>query len=165
MKLGSKLKYLDSYNIVKNAVDDPLTIAKLDFFIYVAGLLEPYLKCCQSDQPMVLFIYFDLKKLVTCLLKLSVKAEVIDNYRTSFNLANINLDKKNNFHEPDNMTLGFASEKTLKDLKKDDVIEDSDAKQFRLDFRTFLTQMMKKLFERSPLKQAVFQYCRILIPK
>ena len=31
------------------------------------------------------------------------------------------------------MTIGFASEKTLKDLKKDDVIEDSDAKQFWLD--------------------------------
>ena len=44
-----------------------------------------------------------------------------------------------------NMTIGFASEKTLKDLKKDDVIEDSDAKQFQLDCRT-LTQMMKKLF-------------------
>ena len=43
-----------------------------------------------------------------------------------------------------NMTIGFASEKTLKDLKKD-VIEDSDAKQFQLDYRT-LTQMMKKLF-------------------
>ena len=153
----------DSYNIVKDVVDDPLIVVKLEFFIYVAGLLEPYLKSYQSDQPMVRFIYFDLKKLVTWLLKLFVKAEVIDNCKT-FDLANIDLDKKSNFHEPDNMTLGFASEKTLKDLKKDDVIEDSDAKQFQLDFRTFLTQMMKKLFERSPLK-AVVQYCRILIPK
>ena len=54
--------------------------------------------------------------------------------------------------------------KTLKDLKKDDVIEDSDAKQFRLDCRT-LTQMMKKLFARSSLKQAVFRYCRIFDPE
>ena len=153
----------DSYNIVKDVVDDPLIVVKLEFFIYVAGLLEPYLKSYQSDQPMVPFMYFDLKKLVTCLLKLFVKAEVIDNCKT-FDLANIDLDKKSNFHEPDNMTLGFASEKTLKDLKKDDVIEDSDAKQFRLDCRT-LTQMMTKLFERSPLKQAVVRYCRIFDPK
>ena len=116
-----------SYNIVKDAVDDPLTVAKLEFFIYVAGLLEPYLKSYQPDQPKVLFIYFDLKKLVTCLLKLSVKAEVIDNCKT-FDLVNIDLDKKSNFREPNNITLGFPSEKTLKDLKKDDVIEDSDAK-------------------------------------
>ena len=46
------------------------------------------------------------------------------------------------------MTLGFASEKTLKDLKKDDGIEESDAKHFRLDCRTFLTQMMKKIIEK-----------------
>ena len=76
---------------------------------------------------MVPFIYFDLKKLVTCLLKLFVKAEVINNCKT-FNLANIDLDKKSNFHEPNSMTLGFTSEKTLKDLKKDDAIEGSDAK-------------------------------------
>ena len=127
----------DSYNIVKDAVDDPLTVVKSEFFIYVAGLLEPYRKSYQSDQPMVPFIYFDLQKLVTCLLKLFVKLEIIDSCKTSFDLANIDLDKKSNFHEPNNMTLGFASEKTLKDLKKDDVIEDSDAKQFRLDCRTF----------------------------
>ena len=128
-------------------------------------MLEPNIKSYQSDQPIVPFIYFDFKKLVTCLLKLFVKADVIDNCKTSFDLANIDLDKKNNFHEPNNMTLGFASEKTLKDLKKEDVIEDSDAKQFALDCRNFLTQMMKKLFERSPLKQAVLQYCRIFDPK
>ena len=63
------------------------------------------------------------------------------------------------------MTLGFASEKKLKDLKKDHVIEDSDAKQFRLDCRNFLAQMMKKLYERSPLKQAAVRYCRIFDPK
>ena len=78
---------------------------------------------------------------MTCLLILFVKAEVIDNCKTSFDLANIDLDKKNNFHEPNNMTLGFASEK---DLKKEDVIEDSDAKEFALDCRNFFTQMMKK---------------------
>ena len=86
------------------------------------------------------------------------KTEVIDNCKTSLDLANIDLGKKSNFHEPNNMILGFA-------LKKDHVIEDSDAKEFRLDCRTFLAQMMKKLFERSPLKQAVVRYCRIFDPK
>ena len=36
-----------------------------------------------------------------------------------------------------------------------------DTKQFWLDCRTFLTQMMKEVFERSPLKQTIVQYCRI----
>ena len=114
---------------------------------------------------MVPFIYFNLKKLVICLLKLFVKAEVIDNCKTPFDLTNIDLDKKSNFHELNNMTRGFASEKILKGLKKEDVFEDSDAKQFRLDCRTFLTQTMKRLFERSPLKQAAVQYYKIFDPK
>ena len=58
------------------------------------------------------------------------KVEVIDNCKTSLDLGNIDLNKKNNFHGPNNMALGFASGNTLKDLKKDDVIEDSDVKQF-----------------------------------
>ena len=66
----TKSKQPNSYNIVKDAVNDPLTAVKLEFVIYVAGLLGPYLKSYQSDQPMVPFIYFDLKRLVTCLLKL-----------------------------------------------------------------------------------------------
>ena len=97
VKFWKKQSECDSYN-VKDAVDDSLTVAKLGFFIYVAGLLEPYLKSYQSDQQMVPFIYFDLKKLVTCLLKLFVKAEVINNCKTSFGLANTDLDKKSNFH-------------------------------------------------------------------
>ena len=50
-------------------------------------------------------------------------------------------------------------------MKEDDGIQDSDAKQFRLGCRTFLAQMMKKLFERSLFKQAVVRYCRIFDPK
>ena len=129
----SKQAKCDSYNIVKDAVDDPLTVVKSEFFIYVAGLLEPYRKSYQSDQPMVPFIYFDLQKLVTCLLKLFVKPEIIDSCKTSFDLANIDLDKKSNFHEPNNMAQRFASEETLKDLgkkKENDVIEDSELNSF-----------------------------------
>ena len=66
---------------------------------------------------MALFSYFDLKQLFTCLLELFVEAELIDNHKT-FDLTNIDLDKNINFHEPKNMTLGFASEKTLKGFKK-----------------------------------------------
>ena len=38
-------------------------------------------------------------------------------------------------------------------------------KQFPVDCKTFLTKIIKKMFERSPLKQAVVQYCRIFDPK
>ena len=40
----SKQPKCDSYNLVKDAVNDPLTVAKLEFFIQIVGLLEAYLK-------------------------------------------------------------------------------------------------------------------------
>ena len=59
-------------------------------------MIEPYLKSYQSDQSMVPSNYFDLKKLVICLLKLLklVKAVVVDNCKTSVDLANIDLIKR-----------------------------------------------------------------------
>ena len=38
-----------SYDVVVKAVNDQLTVAKLSLFIYVAGILEPYLKKYQTD--------------------------------------------------------------------------------------------------------------------
>ena len=64
---------------------------------------------------------------------------------------NIGLDKKSNFHEPNNITLGFDSGKTLKDMKKDDFIEDSGDKQFPLDCKTFLTKIIKKKCSKGAL--------------
>ena len=38
------------------AVNDQLTVAKLSLFIYVAGILKPYLKKYQTDMPMIPYI-------------------------------------------------------------------------------------------------------------
>ena len=46
---------------------------------------------------MVPSYYFYLKKLVTCLLKLFVKVAVVDNCKTSVDLANIDLIKRATF--------------------------------------------------------------------
>ena len=53
-----------SYANVKAAVEDPITGAKLTFFNFVAGILQPILVKYQSDKPMVPYIYLDLLKLL-----------------------------------------------------------------------------------------------------
>ena len=42
-----------SYANVKAAVEDPMTPAKLMFFSFVGGILQPILVKYQSDKPMV----------------------------------------------------------------------------------------------------------------
>ena len=53
----SKQPTCKNYGNVCDAVQDPFMVSKLKFFSFACGLVEPYLKLFQSDQPMVPFIY------------------------------------------------------------------------------------------------------------
>ena len=53
---------------VKNALPDELTVAKLEYFKFVAAKLQPFLEAYQSDHPLVPFMYHDLKRLVKTLM-------------------------------------------------------------------------------------------------
>ena len=63
--LQSKRPKCKSYDNVKNAANDNLMAAKLELFSYIAGILQPFFKSYQSDDPMLPFLYFDLKSLVS----------------------------------------------------------------------------------------------------
>ena len=71
---------------VQKAVHDPTTVLKLEFFSFIAGLLEPYLLAYQTDSPMIPFMYEDLQKLVTNLLKLFVKSSIIESCPSGIDL-------------------------------------------------------------------------------
>ena len=56
----SKQPSSNSYVVIKDVVKDLFLPAKLRFFCYVAGIVEPFLKEYQTDMPMIPFLYFDL---------------------------------------------------------------------------------------------------------
>ena len=68
------------YFAIKKSVDDQLILPKLPFFSYVAGIVEPFLKTCETDNPMIPYLYSDLKAIVKQLLELIVESNVIDVY-------------------------------------------------------------------------------------
>ena len=70
----SKQPSSKSYMAVKDGVNDKLITAKLLFFSFVSSLVEPLLKKCQCDKPMIPFIYTDLKSLIQSLLELACQA-------------------------------------------------------------------------------------------
>ena len=55
-------------------MDDQLVLPKLYIFSYVAGIVEPILKTYQTDNPMIPYLYFDLKATVKQPLELIVEA-------------------------------------------------------------------------------------------
>lgn len=56
----SKVPTSASYLTVKKATEDPLFLAKLEFFAFVARQLKPFLEVFQTDAPMVPFLAKEL---------------------------------------------------------------------------------------------------------
>ena len=93
-----------SYNVVVKSVNDQLTVAKLSLFIYIVGILKPYLKKYQTDLPMIPYMYDDLQKIIKTILELIIKTDVIAKGQTS---SNIDISDQNNFNKRNKMHLGF----------------------------------------------------------
>ena len=108
-----------SYNVVVKAVNDQLTVAKLSLFIYLAGILNPYLKKYQIDMPMIAYMYNDLQKIIRTILELIIKTNVIAKCQT---LSKIDISDQNNFKKRSKIHLDFQTEKKIKSLLQKDLI-------------------------------------------
>ena len=99
-----------SYNHYKECVTDPLIVAKLHFFSYIAGLLEPFLKLYQTDYPMVPFLFLDIKAILGNLLTIVVKPNILQKCNTAIKMAEMDLCEEKNVMKPKDIHMGFGAE-------------------------------------------------------
>ena len=108
----SLLKYkrprCKSYPPVVAAVDDPLIVAKLHFFSFIASLMQPFLTKYQTDMPMMPYMCDDLMHLCRSLLEL-VKPEILEKCHTALELTKIDLCDVKSFLRKKDLHLGFCS--------------------------------------------------------
>ena len=142
-------------------LDDPLIIAKLFFLSYVAGIAESFLKQFETDKPMILFLFFELKTIITCLLEIIVQPAIIESCLCARQLKDINLTDKTKFVLVDKINKGFFADVVIKKLKQSDAIISSQIKDFKKGAQVFVIMMLSKLFERSPLGSALLQCASI----
>ena len=116
----SKQSKCQSNESFKVEVNNNLTTVKLEFFAYIASILEPFLKFYQSDNPILSFLYFDLKSLLSTLLRLLIKSGVIAATETGTSVINIDISKTSNQILNKDLVLGFPTETTLKELRSKD---------------------------------------------
>ena len=83
-----------SYSNLKSVVFDDFTVAKLQCFSCIASKVESYLKMYQTDNPMIPYMYFDLKTMLKDLLEIIVEPEVIQECKTGKRLIETDLEKK-----------------------------------------------------------------------
>ena len=84
-----------SYDVTVKGAKDELTVAKLSFFSFIAGLLKPYLTKFQTDQPMIPFLAKDLESMYKSLMGLILRKESFDD-RFGHDLPRVDLSDKCN---------------------------------------------------------------------
>ena len=117
-KLKSKRSLSKSYENLKAAVNDPLTTAKLQLFLFVAGILQPFLKSYQTDQPMIPFMYNDIFTLLQKILQSVVKPDLLANCKNFSDLLKLDLDSTDTFMKLKDMNIGFATLSTITKLRE-----------------------------------------------
>ena len=111
------IKVFDFWNNLENTkkgIEDPLTMAKLHFFSFVAGLLQPLLKVFQGDGPMIPFLCNNIRSIYISLLELIIKAKVLENVESYDFLQVVNND--DNLHQRKRIHIGFAAESEIERL-------------------------------------------------
>ena len=125
----SKQPNSKSYSNLKNGLDDPLIHAKMNFFSYVA-FIEPFLKKFQTTKPMVPFLFFELKAIVSELLEIVIKSSVIKSCKNVHQLKEINFCDESKL-PLDKMNLEFSVDQAIQKEKKSDTVNLSMINEFK----------------------------------
>ena len=75
--------------------------AKLQFFCFIAGIMQPFLTKYQSDKPIL--------KLIKRLIQLIVKPDLLEKCENYLDFRRIDLDNKESITKSKDMSTGFAA--------------------------------------------------------
>ena len=109
----SKLPKCKGYNTVVERTKDELTLAKLEFFGYIASLLQNILVKYQTDALMIPFLFEDLFSIAKSLMDLIIKPDVLSSIVNGSQLQNFDFSEKENFLPWKSITIGFATERNI----------------------------------------------------
>ena len=144
-----------SFDQVKNAVQDPLTLVKLQFFVSLAEEFLPSLSKYQTDDPVLPSLCNELTKLLRDLIRRCIKTLTLNAASSVSLLLKVDVTNGDVLKSPKHVDVGFSGTHKLKELFSTTKISERQELEFRIDCRTMVISAMKKIVEKSPLKIAV----------
>jgi ribosomal protein S8 len=139
---------LNFHSTVADAVKDKTVTAKLEFFSFVASIMEPMLGKYQRRDPLVPFLYNDMVPLFQTLLLTIIKPCFVEDvakkglgHVSTLNLSNEKIHKRS-------VDIGCSAENVLTILKRQGYIDEASAYVFRKQCREFVIALIRKLKER-----------------
>ncbi|XP_050974815.1 uncharacterized protein LOC127170690 isoform X1 [Labeo rohita] len=148
-----------SFDTVEDAMKDTLTEAKLHFSLTVARLFSPFLKKYQTDEPVMPFLSNDLAELIKSLLRRFVRRDILQDI-TTLQLTKLDVADKNNWLQPKDIDIGLGAESVLKSR----TIVELRVLEFKRDCTQGLSNIVRKIQEKSPLKYATVRQMGCLNP-
>ena len=145
------------FNRIKGCLEDTTTPVYLQFVVYIATTLTPFMNVFQKDEPLVHILYDKANELMRTCLRLFLKAEVVGE-KEGAALHAIDCDKGDNWLQSRDMEIGSGTKHALA------VLPDDKEKIVRLDMRKSLKVMGKYLKDHLPLRNAILRDLQCLHP-
>ena len=122
--------------------------------------LEPFLVLFQAERPLVFFMYEKRKELILPLVNRFVRTEVIQEH-TLTKLIKLDFNENSHLLPSSSVEVGFATNGVLKKLG---TLQGTKERQFKKCATIFLSNLLSKLSERSPVKYSLTLYLSSLSP-
>ena len=106
-----------NYQTLLAAIKDSLITANLNYFSFVASILQPFLTKYQSDDPHVPFTYDDVLSLITSLVRLIFKVDKVDADAVK-NFKEFDFTLNDNRLPLNSINIGCAAANSIVDLKR-----------------------------------------------
>ena len=118
---------------------------------FFTSLFEPFFVMYQTNEPMILYMYNDLQKLLRKLILLIVKPDLLQNCKSATDMKNLDLRDKSNLLKLKNIDIGFAVSSTLNEFKRKDPITNGQTPLFFNDVMLFICCIVQQLLGKSSI--------------
>ena len=94
-----------------------------------------------------------------------IEPELLENAETGFQLTKIDVCKRDNHVSIKSVNIGFAAQQFSQETLKKDIMTDSDVLAFKKNCILFLSEIVAKITERSPLKSSFVRCTSLWLPQ
>ena len=115
-KPKSKIPSSASFATVNSAVHDILIVAKLQFFVSVATVMQPFLKMFQAHAPMLPFLTSEVVVLLTNLMQRFIRQSELEAANTPSKIARLDVTEAALYVKTADIDIGFAAAATVTNL-------------------------------------------------
>ena len=148
----SEILTASSFATVRSAVQNHLTIAKLQFFVSTTSIMKPYLQVFQSDTPLLPFVTSELHALLQTLMGKFVKRQELEAADSPYKIAKLSVSHAAGHVAPSDIDIGFAGKATVDKAPREKKVSQLQVLEFRKECEVMLQTTVSRIQERSPLK-------------